>query len=207
MHSLIVVLVIAAVAVFVLLKYGSSVDYFTSSPKTVMIVRHCDKPSNSHDPNCSSIGYQRAQQLVDKVLPRLNFVPDALFAAATKSNKGGKACTRAIRTDEMLQPTSKKYDLSIQQPFCIRESKELGQEIQRSSSSHVLVAWEHDQIADLIDELVGGSFPKWPHDARDRFDLVFTVDMAAKKIHVGTMQLSLSPHDSDKVPPEYSKYT
>jgi hypothetical protein len=199
------------------------------SPKTIYIIRHCDKPLENVD-GCNDIGYKRALLLAglngkcDKNLNDCNNnctgtfsggfwksilgndVPTSIYSAISKNDKdyneikGRQKCTSANRCCLILNPTASLYNKEINADgalFCDNEGKKMAKYIleqKNNDNGIVIVAWEHKNIPDMINEF--GITPKlleWPKDASERFDLVFKIDFLndKPKLSIFTQNLGL----------------
>ena len=199
------------------------------SPKTIYIIRHCDKPPENVD-GCNSIGYKRALLLAglngtcDQNLNTCNNncsgtfnggfwksilgndIPTSIYAAISKNDndynkiKNTQKCTSANRCCLILNPTASLYNKEINGDgalFCDNEGKKMAKYILEQKNNDdgiVIVAWEHKNIPDMINEF--GITPKlqdWPKDASERFDLVFKVDFINNipKLSIFTQNLGL----------------
>jgi hypothetical protein len=198
-------------------------------PKTIYVIRHCDKPSENID-SCNDIGYKRALLLAgldgscDKNLNKCNNIctgtfnggfwksiignesPISIYAAISKNDKdyneikGTQKCTSANRCCLILNPTASLYNKEINSDgalFCDNEGKKMTKYILEQKNNDdgiVIVAWEHKNIPDMINEF--GITPKlqdWPKNASDRFDLVFKIDFInnTPKLTIFTQNLGL----------------
>ena len=129
-------------------------------------------------------------------------------------------CQSSNRMCLILAPTANvckkliNYDYSTKRVanFCVSEYKEMVKFLRLCSYERtafhdvcercVIIAWEHDKIPELLAELVPSNDVKdWPHDSRDRFDLLFIVDnpfTASATVTIETQNLGL-PGDSDYI--------
>ena len=210
------------------------------SPKTIYIIRHCDKPPENVD-GCNNIGYKRAlllaglngtceQNLNDcnnictgkfsggfwkSILG--NNIPSSIYSAISKNDndynkiKNTQKCTSANRCCLILNPTASLYNKEINGDgalFCDNEGKKIAKYIleqKNNDNGIVIVAWEHKNIPDMINEFgITPKLPNWPKDASDRFDIVFKVDFKDNnpKLSIFTQNLGL-PGDSNIEPFNY----
>ena len=216
-------------------------------PKTIYIIRHCDKPllKVNDKGGCTDQGYIRAKLLAgltgtceitnlnicnnfcsgtysggfwEKILG--NEKPTALYAAVSNTdisyandknlkNRGIK-CSTANRCCFILNPTSNRYNLSINSDggtFCDTEGSLLGSYIlnqKLNNNGIIIIAWEHHDIPNLINSLgANPQFLDWPDDAANRFDIVFKLDYTKNSINpevtIFTQNLQLEG-DSNIIP-------
>jgi hypothetical protein len=196
---------------------------------TVWIIRHCDKPPTGDV--CNKQGYLRARLLAgltgrcavsssmcnnacvgtfsggfwDRTLQ--GHAPTAIYAAVPTAINS--LCTdTSNRMCLIMDPTAQSYGMEVNGDgalFCDTDNVGMAQWIESNNpTGDVLVAWEHTNIPHLITAL-GVNCPVWPHTARNRFDLVFRVDMITRTLSISTQNLKLSG-DSPILPAEYAQF-
>lgn len=160
--------------------------------RKIMIIRHAEKPVKEQamrgvdpagrrgDDNLTVRGWQRAGALVGLFAPHdarsartgINR-PAAIFAAGAE--KAGKS-RRSVQT---VSPLAAALGLTIDDTLKATEEDRLAASILRLDGP-VLVAWEHDAIARIVEVVTEGAAtaPQWPDD---RFDLVFVLDRDARR--------------------------
>lgn len=157
-------------------------------PDTVMIIRHAEKPTGSpnalgitdageHDDESLTVrGWTRAGALVGLFDPRASDGtplatragigrPATIFAADPKSH-GSK------RPEETVAPLAQALGVPVQTPFPKGHEADLVTAL-AAARGPVLIAWEHENIAAIIEHMgvVKPTPPKdWPGD---RFDVVY----------------------------------
>ena len=115
--------------------------------------------------------------------------PTKLLAAVSKYDKDSnkdfnKNCSKSNRCCLILNPTAAVYGLNINEKnesICDDKGEDMAKYILKNYSPQdiVIVAWEHNDIPNLINGL--GVSPKlgdWPKKSNDRFDLVFEIDFS-----------------------------
>jgi hypothetical protein len=149
-----------------------------------------------------------------------NDKPTALYAAVSNTDSSyasdknlknrGIKCSTANRCCFILNPTSNRYNLSINADggtFCDTEGSLLGTYILNQPTNNngtIIIAWEHHDIPNLINSLgADPEFLNWPDDAANRFDIVFKLDYTKNlknpEVTISTQNLGLEG-DSNKIP-------
>ncbi len=161
-------------------------------PKTVLIVRHAEKPDDGRDLN--EAGRRRADallELFEKSADRSDPfpAPDFLFAA--------KASNKSNRAVETLEPLGRAMNLAINDRIKNEDFAALATELltdRKYEGKTVLVSWHHGKIPELIRAL--GVAPK-PRSIGDGvFDRVWVVTYdAASKPKLTARPQALLPTD------------
>ena len=201
--------------------------------RRIIIIRHCDKPTDDSDRACNDTGYTRASRLAGftGTCTRLTNVcsntcqgtcapgtsywskllggasPSALYAAVPR--KVNKDCSKSNRMCLVLAPTAYCYKLTINpkgEQYCSDDTVAFAQYLTGPLvTGTVIVAWEHKNIIKLIKHLGVSGTPKWAKKDDDRYDLVFDLDMSGTTptLRMTTQGLGL-PGDSTTVLPQTS---
>jgi phosphohistidine phosphatase SixA len=139
-------------------------------PKTIVLMRHAEKPADQADPNLSPAGKERAKHLatwLPQQYPDIGFV----FAAAISKE--------SARPYETVEPFAKKAGLPIDDSIADKDYAKLANKLAtdtRYQGACVLVCWHHGEIPQLAAALgaPAGSYPDpWPSDV---FNLVLQMD-------------------------------
>lgn len=202
----------------------------------IIIIRHCDKPTDNSDRACNDTGYLRANKLAGLTGsctrqlnactntcqgtcdPKRGFwgrllgegtAPSALFAAVPQSVH--KSCTKSNRMCLVLAPTAYCYKMTINpggELFCSEDNAAFAKYLMGPSvTGTVIVAWEHKNIMVLIEQLGISNVPEWPKKADDRYDLVFDLHMAGPKPLLYITTQGLGlPGDSVTLPKKFIAY-
>lgn len=136
-----------------------------AEPHRVVIVRHGEKISDA-DSRLGPKGCERAY-----LLPAFfsQFTGVAQIYAQQIGKIGG-----SVRSMATMAPTAKAMNLRINNSFRRVETKALAQEILESSKYRdrtILVAWEHDAITELAENLgidLKKKFKEWPSSVYDQ---------------------------------------
>ena len=139
------------------------------APRTVILMRHAEKPADKGEAVLSEAGRSRARR-VAALVPQLLRPPDVLFAAADKPG--------SMRPRATLEPLAATVGLEIRQ-FPDGESEALA-EMLRSGAEfagrRIVISWRHKALPALARALGAppGRCPDpWPQDLYDhilRFD-------------------------------------
>lgn len=117
------------------------------SSKTILIMRHAEKPDDPTDPDLSDAGFARAEKLASWVpdrYPGVNF----LFASSISKH--------SARPYETISPLAKKLGLPIDSTFADQDYAALANElmtVKRFDGAVVLICWHHGHIPSLACEL------------------------------------------------------
>lgn len=180
-------------------------------PKTVYIIRHCDKPANSDEEGalhpgaclCSPQGYERANLLADYFSQRVSGTRTLVASAFSPDNP---RCSCEQRERLVLVPTSIRFGVPINLPCCFQETDAAARFILAQTGT-VVVAWEHHHIPVLARALgVQAHLGAWPDD---RFDIVFRLEFGgganSPELRITTQGLGLSG-DSVALPDVYASF-
>jgi len=163
-----------------------------AEPHRVVIIRHGEKVSDA-DSRLGPKGCERAY-----LLPR--FFSQFTGVAAIYAQQIGKI-GGSVRSMATMAPSAKAMNLRINNRFRRVETKALAQEILESSEYRdrtVLVAWEHDAIVDLAEDLgldLKRRFKEWPANV---YDQAWVLNFESKKkIKLEIIAEYLLPGDID----------
>ncbi len=125
-------------------------------PSKIILIRHGEEPHGDEGTELSEVGWNRAAGL-----PQLfrNEKITHLIALKPHKKKG------SIRSIQTLQPLSNTLGLEIQTPYTRSEVSELVQLLggrREYESQVVLIAWQHETLADIAHQLGARGAPaKW----------------------------------------------
>ncbi|MFS4457753.1 histidine phosphatase family protein [Bdellovibrio sp. HCB2-146] len=132
-------------------------------PSKIILVRHGEEPLGDEGRELSQVGWQRAEGL-----PRLfqNEGITRLIALKPHKKKG------SIRSIQTLQPISQALGLEVQTPYTRTEVSSLVELLATSGeydNQVVLIAWQHETLADIAHELGARNAPEEWGKAFDRY--------------------------------------
>jgi hypothetical protein len=129
-----------------------------------MIIRHAEKPESG--PGLTPAGEARARAYVGYFehfsVDGASMVPNALYASADSKSSRRPRLT--------ITPLSQALGLSIDDRFADKQTRDLADALRNEAhGKHVLIAWHHGEIPQLIHDLGGDSAAlipggKWPSD-------------------------------------------
>ena len=149
------------------------------SKKTILIMRHAEKPDDPHDPNLTEAGRDRAQRLAQYVPEFFGEPPKFLFASS--------ASKHSRRPIETLEPLATASQLQIDSTYADQDYGALAHHLRHSESFNdvlTVVCWHHGNIPNLMHALKAAStdYPDpWKHDV---FNLMLKVDLSPDKTPV-----------------------
>lgn len=131
-------------------------------PKKIILVRHCEEPNGEEGRELSHVGWRRATGL-PKLLVTENITE---LIALYPHKKGG-----SIRSIQTLQPIAEALGLEIQSPFKRDEVTDLIKALStpKYDDDVVLIAWQHDTLADIAHGLGANMAPKKWGNTFDRY--------------------------------------
>ena len=144
-------------------------------PSSIVIIRHGEKPTEGPEgQELSKKGWTRAKKLPELFIKNSKLkkrrLPDFLIAVKPNSETG------SVRSIQTLEPISNWLNKPIQADHTKDEIDELVEFIMQSSemtNKVVLIAWQHDSIAELANKLGATDAPSdWPSKVYDRFWLL-----------------------------------
>jgi len=125
-------------------------------PSKIILIRHGEEPLGDEGTELSRVGWERAEGLAH-LFGEANITH--LIALKPHKKKG------SIRSIQTLQPLSKALGLEIQTPYTRDEVSDLVQMVADSSEYDgqiVLIAWQHETLADIARQLGASNAPaKW----------------------------------------------
>ena len=139
----------------------------------IYIIRHAEKPLSGPSVHLTERGVTRAAALsvmFDHVRSGAYLPLDALYATASSANS-----RRAIETLEPLHAALPSLPFTTS--FENGDERGLVAAMKASRYGVVLVAWHHEHIHRIIEELGVPDVQRWDDDAV--FDRVLTVDLAS----------------------------
>jgi hypothetical protein len=159
------------------------------APTKIMLIRHAEKPGkdrseagvgkrgNRSSKDLTVRGWQRAGALARFFAPRDGrFVSPALARPTSIFAAGVGPRSRSRRARQTVEPLAELIGVEITDTFLKGQERDLCTAL-LSHDGVALVAWEHKEIAAIVDSLAGGvAAPSWPED---RFDVVLVLDRAA----------------------------
>jgi broad specificity phosphatase PhoE len=139
--------------------------------KTILIMRHAEKSSDPMDPDLSSAGRTRAQQLASYI-PATFGKPNFLLASAESKH--------SRRPIETLEPLAATCGLAIDDHYADQDYGALAHDLRKDaeySGALSVVCWHHGNIPNLMHALKAatGDYPD-PWD-RDVFNLILRLDI------------------------------
>jgi len=139
--------------------------------RTILIMRHAEKPDDTHDPDLTDAGRNRAGHLAS-YLPATFGKPDFLFASSLSK--------RSRRPIETLEPLAAQCGLAIDDSYADQDYGALAHDLRKDATyddALVVVCWHHGNIPNMMHALkaADGSYPD-PWD-RGVFDLILRVDL------------------------------
>jgi hypothetical protein len=120
----------------------------------ILIIRHCDKPHDKHNPCCSDIGYKRAKYRKD-YFKDINFT---IYTAGfrTEPNQclkdfsymSNKYCQHSQR----MLLTANIIGKPIKYQYCIGDEKKLVHDVMKQKENSLII-WQHKGIYTILDYL------------------------------------------------------
>lgn len=146
----------ASMKTLLLLSLLLCVSAAQAMPSKIILIRHGEEPLGDEGRELSEVGWARANGL-----PQLfaNEGITRLIALKPHKKKG------SIRSIQTLQPISQSLGLEVAQPYTRDEVPDLVQMLSDSSEYDgqiVLIAWQHDTLAEVAHQLGADEAPaKW----------------------------------------------
>jgi hypothetical protein len=141
------------------------------APQTLLLMRHAEKPSDDSDPDLSTQGLERANNLPARVNAILGGTVQYIFAATDS--------THSNRPVETVTPLSLAIGVDINSDFADGGYATLAGQIltqDRYRDKRIAVCWHHDNLPNFAAALgaVPGSYPNpWPSRI---FDLILVFE-------------------------------
>lgn len=133
-------------------------------PKTVVVIRHAEKPADESNIHLSEKGYARAAKL-----PQF-FLRFDSAAAIRLIAQGQKRADSSLRPIETVMPASQQFQQAILHQFVKGEVQAMV-EFLRSNHSYdgktVVISWGHDELGS-ISALLGAPQGEWSSKIFDR---------------------------------------
>jgi len=141
-------------------------------PKTILILRHAEKPQDPNNEKLSVKGYERAAALA-------YYLPDAfgdinhIFAAGVGKH------SHSHRPVETITPLANRLDKKIHDSYLKKEYKEMVNHVfskEKYTNETIAVCWEHKDIKAIADEFGATNTPSstWSETC---FDLVWKLTL------------------------------
>jgi len=150
----------------------------TDRPKTILVMRHAEKPDDPDDPDLTKAGEARAIKLA-AFIPEQFGKPDFIFASAITPH--------SARPYETVEPLSKASGIGIDATIADNDYGALAKQLltkTKYADKLVLVCWHHGNIPSLLRYLgaSAGSYPNpWDHKV---FNLILQVGFSGGDVSV-----------------------
>jgi len=196
------------------LSKGAAADPVTSRPAgaaRIMLIRHAEKPSKTGAPpygvdpqgnpdpeSLSPRGWQRAGALTVLFAPSRGSVEPALSTPQHLFACGNEKERKRLRPLQTIIPLAERLELPVDTSFVKGEERELADCALRLPGV-VLISWEHNNIHQIANRILGDSTTapqRWPED---RFDLVWVFDLSAGSYRFSQIPQLLLSGDLDRV--------
>lgn len=147
--------------------------------KTILILRHGEKPDNKNDPKLSPAGEYRASQLPKFFQTHFPLIKDYVFAA-----KKSKHSERPILT---IQPTADSYKLNLNHHLDVEDYSKLANLLsdEKFKQAGIIICWHHSEIPNLALSLGVNEeslpYKKWPSTV---FDEVWKINYLPSHVNV-----------------------
>jgi broad specificity phosphatase PhoE len=171
-------------------------DVPKTQPKTILVIRHAEKPADDADIDLSPEGRKRADALPDlfqKSATRPDPFPTPDFIFATRASK------HSNRPVETVTPLAKKLNLVVNAKFADDAFPKLVEELYRNpqyDGKTVLICWHHGMIPELVGALGATGVPdKFKGSVFDQVWVV-TFDQNGKAKPLVIRQQVLLPGDT-----------
>ena len=165
-------------------------------PRSVLLIRHAEKPADAADIHLSPEGTKRAEALPDlfnKTAARPDPLPTPDFIFAARASK------HSDRPAETVAPLARALKLEVSAGYANDDYRKLAEELftnPKYDGKVVLVCWHHGHLPDLAAALGAAGVPdKWKDAAFDRVWVVAFDDKGKAKPLVRRTQ-ALMPGDA-----------
>jgi phosphohistidine phosphatase SixA len=147
------------------------------APKTILVMRHAEKPDDPYNPDLSKAGMERAARLA-QYIPDQFGTPDFVIAAAVSPH--------SMRPYQTVVPLAKEQQILIDSRIASSDYSYLAHRLINKSKykgSLILLCWHHGQIPPLLDALTvpEGSYPS-PWD-KHVFNLIIELKFRDGEFH------------------------
>ena len=176
-------------------------------PSIIMVIRHGEKPINdlagvdldgSQDPESLIVqGWQRAGALAVLFATPHSLLARPQFLYASDDSGGGSE-----RPFETIQPLSLKLGITINDSFAKDDYADMVNNA-LTQNGPVLIAWEHEDIPSIANQILGND-TKVPQEwCSDRFDMiwVFTAQQSGGYSFTQVPEGVLAGDSSAPIPP------
>jgi hypothetical protein len=136
----------------------------SAMPKTVVVIRHAEKPSDDSNIHLSEKGYARAKKLPQFFL-RFDSAPAIRLIA-----QGQKRADSSLRPIETVMPASQQFQQPILQQFVKGESRAMIDYVRANHAfdgKTLVISWGHDELG-AISALLGANQGEWSSKIFDR---------------------------------------
>jgi len=181
----------------------------TAAPGTVvMVIRHGEKPEgsqhgidaqgNEDDSSLTTVGWERAQKLVDLFdpqsgEPRAGLARPAAIYAAGANDEGEGA-----RTRETVAPLADRLGITVNTDYGKGDEEKLIDQVSEEPGP-TLISWAHGELPTIAESFPNVT-PKPPKDwPDDRFDVVWTFTKTADGWHFAQVPELVMPGDQSDV--------
>ncbi len=133
-------------------------------PKTVVVIRHAEKPADESNIHLSEKGYARAAKLPQFFLQFDSASSIRLIA------QGQKRADSSLRPIETVMPASQQFQQPILHQFVKGESREMVDFVRAQHAldgKTVVISWGHDELG-AISSLLGAPQGEWSSKIFDR---------------------------------------
>lgn len=177
----------------------------------IMIVRHAEKPADSGAPyGVDSSGNQDPESLIPRGWQRAGALatlfdpadghfqsPDIAVPQHLYASGVGKH-SNSLRPQETITPLSEKLDININNKYKKEDGADMIDDAM-GCNGIVLIAWEHQDIPEIANQILGNNTTApqtWPGD---RFDIVWVFDLQNGAYNFSQVPQRLLAGDSDTV--------
>jgi hypothetical protein len=133
-------------------------------PKTVVVIRHAEKPSDESNIHLSEKGYARAAKL-----PQFFLRFDSASAIRLIA-QGQKRADSSLRPIETVMPASQQFQQTILHQFVKGESRAMVDFVRANHAfdgKTVVISWGHDELGS-ISAMLGANQGEWSSKIFDR---------------------------------------
>lgn len=154
--------------------------------KTILILRHAEKPKDGNDYRLSPTGNYRASQLPHFFANHFPLVRDHIFATANT-----RVSHRPVLT---MTPTAHMYNLRIDQSITDKKYRDLARRLTHHYYDHqgIIICWHHKQIPALALSLGASKdelpYHEWPDSV---FDEVWVLEFEHGKVNITTIKQNI----------------
>jgi hypothetical protein len=140
----------------------------------ILIIRHCDKPTDDNNPCCSKKGYERAEYW-KRYFQHYNNLTTYTAGFRTRPDQCLKDfpfnSNHKCQHSQRMLLTSYIIGKPIRSGYCVGDEKKLVRDLNKDENS--LIVWEHDGISKIL-RLLNVKYP-YKIDS-SRYDQVITIN-------------------------------